>query len=1067
MGQEQKKRALNLRFFESLIRFVLKHPKKIVLLSVILTILAVSAIALRFDIRSDIKDLMPPESQVVQDLYEIGERMGSITTLKIYLKTPELKPLSEADHESEAYRSCVEEVGDGERLFRDKPIVGKNWCDNGLMLFARQFAAGVEGLESVSTVSFIRDKSFFEENILLYASAEELEDAYEQIDKTLIEARRQSGEYKACLLTSADESECESLKPSSESLKRALRANRSNEDDISAAAGEPRDDETAGKSSSDFDANKDDDDEAIGAFKSLLYERYLESELSQIDEFPYYAVQNGGWMIALEVRFSDSTAGLKAVQREIKRMDEIKKALGSDSFGTEVVVEYGGGFSDMKKEYDIIVADITQSISATILSIFALIAIFFLSVRAASRIFVLLVMSTLWTLGITFVAIGYLNLITSFIFAILLGLGIDFGIHLYSRYLLERRHGSNVDEALTKAVVETGTPLSLGVLTTAAAFFSLMLGSFPGFSQFGFVAGLGVLIAFVTMTTVMPALVKTMEGVWPSKVRAAKPYKELSERFVRRSRVVMIIASLAVTGCAVYCATRLPTVQFEENFSNLSFKRPSTDDGSRVVETEKFAEARRPSSPVIAVLDDTEQVSYLEKAIKRDKEYSNFQWYRKAFMLMTVPMQFVAGVFPDVYAQMGQERSLPMMAAISRTMTTQTDGALPLFVTYGREKSLALRKYRQMAIPMPQVARTLVGLMPEILVQNTVANGLVATVEIQSWLPESLWDALPRWRSSQQLNTISDSASIFSYLPGTASQQAERLAVVEKIRERTADRQIRFLPDDMRQKVVSLRPYLVENALTIDDLPEWVKLQFKEGGDGALPPREGSGVDYAFGNILVMYQSTATYNGAQSEMLARDARSLRVDGKPVTVATGAFVYADMLRLVKTDGLQISIVAVIIILLLAVLQKRRFFPAVIVSLPSFFGCVMTLIIMGYFDLKLGLFNMVMLPITLGIGIDGAIFLFERYQQLGRGSILAAVRKVASPVFMSSATTLVGFGGMILSRHMGLNSMGKMAIIGISVCFFSTFLLQPGLIVLCEKFGIRSVVPEFDYEPESVD
>ena len=279
-----------------------------------------------------------------------------------------------------------------------------------------------------------------------------------------------------------------------------------------------------------------------------------------------------------------------------------------------------------------------------------------------------------------------------------------------------------------------------------------------------------------------------------------------------------------------------------------------------------------------------------------------------------------------------------------------------------------------------------------------------------------------------------------------------------------ADRQIRFLPEDMRQKVVELRPYLVDHALTIDDLPDWVKLQFKEGGDHALPPREGSGVDYAFGNIVVMYQATATYNGGQSEMLAREARSLRVDGKPITVATGAFVYADMLNLVKTDGLQISIVAIVVILLLAALQKRRFLPAIIVSLPSILGIVMTLVLMGNFDLKLGLFNMVMLPVTLGISIDGAIYLFERYQQLGRGSVLAAVRKVISPVFMSSATTLVGFGGMILSRHMGLNSMGKMAIIGISICFLSTFLIQPGLIVLCEKFGFKSVVPERDYDPE---
>ena len=93
MEQEQTKRSLNHRFFAALIEFVLKHPKRIVILSVIFTILSVLAIALRFDIRSDMKDLMPPDSQVVKDMYAISDRMGSITTLKIYLKTPELKAL--------------------------------------------------------------------------------------------------------------------------------------------------------------------------------------------------------------------------------------------------------------------------------------------------------------------------------------------------------------------------------------------------------------------------------------------------------------------------------------------------------------------------------------------------------------------------------------------------------------------------------------------------------------------------------------------------------------------------------------------------------------------------------------------------------------------------------------------------------------------------------------------------------------------------------------------------------------------------------------------------------------
>lgn len=1039
MDREKTHKTLTHRFFANLIRIVLKNPKKILLLSLIFTVLSVFAIAERIEIRSDLKDLMPPDAEVVKNLYTISDRMGSITTLKIFLKTPDLKALPPEAHESAAYRSCIESIGGDAHLFREKPPVGENWCDNGLMLFAQQFAEGVRSLETVSTVSFVRDKSFFEDNILLYASADELEAAYEQIDAALTEARRQSGEYKACLMTSDDPSACDALKPSVAPLKQSM-----------------------GGGSDGAGAQDAAGDDVAESLKARLRERYEASALAQIDEFPFHAIQNGGRMIALEVRFGDSTAGLKAVQGEIKRMDALRDKLGADSFGTHVTVEYGGGFIDMKHEYDVIVADVTQSISVTILSIFALIAVFFASLRAAGRIFLPLVMSTSWSLGITLMLIGYLNLITSFIFAILLGLGIDFGIHLYSRYISERRLGYGVDEALTRSVIETGAPLSLGVVTTAAAFFSLMFAGFPGFSQFGFVAGLGVLIAFVTMTTVMPALVKSMESVLPTKIRQAKPHNRLSAAFARRMRIAMVLSSAAMICWAGYCVSLLPTVQFEENFANLSFKPTPAENGSSV-STETFAEAKRPTSPVIAVMDNTEQVSTLEEILKRDREYKNFQWYRKAFTKSPRAMQFVSGLFPEAYVQIGQPRSLPMYAAISRTMTSQMHDGMPLFATYGTEKSLALRKYRTLAMQMPATARRLTELMPEVFERNTVANGLSLIVSIQQWLPEDLWAALPQWRESGQLNTISDMASIYSFLPGTQMQQQERLEIIAKIRDRVSDRNIRFLPEDARAKIAELRPYLVDHALTIDDLPTWVKMQFKEGGAHALPPHEGSGVDYAFGNIAVMYQATSTYNGMQAEMLTREARSVRIDGKPLTVATGAFVYADMLNLVKTDGLEISVIAILVIMALAALQKRRLIPVLLVLLPSSFGIVLTLVLMGRFDLKLGLFNMVMLPVTLGISIDGAIYLFDRYQQMGKGSVIDAVRAVLPPVFMSSATTLVGFGGMIMSRHMGLNSMGKMAIIAISICFFTTFLIQPGLIVLCEKFGFRSVVPDHAYDP----
>ena len=78
------------------------------IVAVVLTILSVLCIAFKFDIRSDLKELMPKDAQVVQDTYAIAERVGSIQTLDIYLKTPELKPLTEEAKSSDEYQQCFE-----------------------------------------------------------------------------------------------------------------------------------------------------------------------------------------------------------------------------------------------------------------------------------------------------------------------------------------------------------------------------------------------------------------------------------------------------------------------------------------------------------------------------------------------------------------------------------------------------------------------------------------------------------------------------------------------------------------------------------------------------------------------------------------------------------------------------------------------------------------------------------------------------------------------------------------------------------------------------------------------
>ncbi len=127
-----------------------------------------------------------------------------------------------------------------------------------------------------------------------------------------------------------------------------------------------------------------------------------------------------------------------------------------------------------------------------------------------------LVCSILWTFGLTALVFGKINIITGFLAAILMGLGIDFGIHLLMRFSEERRAGADIDAALERAIAVTGRAALTGATTTSAAFFTLAFADFQGFSQFGEVAAGGVLVAIGATYLVAPPLYVLAERFFPT-----------------------------------------------------------------------------------------------------------------------------------------------------------------------------------------------------------------------------------------------------------------------------------------------------------------------------------------------------------------------------------------------------------------------------------------------------------------------------------------------------------------------------------------------------------------------
>ncbi|MEZ4435108.1 MAG: MMPL family transporter [bacterium] len=120
-----------------------------------------------------------------------------------------------------------------------------------------------------------------------------------------------------------------------------------------------------------------------------------------------------------------------------------------------------------------------------------------------------------WTVGLVALTVGYLNLITAFIFAVLLGLGIDFGIH--STALPRAAAGHDPLEAMVQTHMSCGEASLLAALTTAALFAALTIADFRGFSQFGG-SRRRVLFSLIAVFWAFTALVLIFERWVPLKL---------------------------------------------------------------------------------------------------------------------------------------------------------------------------------------------------------------------------------------------------------------------------------------------------------------------------------------------------------------------------------------------------------------------------------------------------------------------------------------------------------------------------------------------------------------------
>jgi uncharacterized protein len=169
------------------------------------------------------------------------------------------------------------------------------------------------------------------------------------------------------------------------------------------------------------------------------------------------------------------------------------------------------------------------------------------------------------TTAVGLMMVGSLNLLSIAFAVLFVGLGVDFGIQYSVRYRSERFKSEDLRAALERAAERSAVPLSLAAMATAAGFLSFLPTDYKGISELGAIAGVGMLIAFTSSITVLPALLSLLN---PPGEKEPVGYAFLApvDHFLEKHRVIIVVGTLLV---AVAGLPLLYFLRFDFNPINL------------------------------------------------------------------------------------------------------------------------------------------------------------------------------------------------------------------------------------------------------------------------------------------------------------------------------------------------------------------------------------------------------------------------------------------------------------------------------------------------------------------
>ncbi len=208
-------------------------------------------------------------------------------------------------------------------------------------------------------------------------------------------------------------------------------------------------------------------------------------------------------------------------------------------------------------------------------------------------IMVTLGVSIAWTFGFAAVTVGELNLLSVVFALVLVGIGVDYGVHIVMRFLEGTHRGCSVEEAVRAAIYHTGPGIVLGVTCTVCTFYAVLGSDFKGLAELGLIGGTGIILCLIAMMAVLPAmlLVAGRNGLFP-RTPPRVVSLPIFQWFSDRPRSMLLV----LAGLTLAASPGLLKVRFDYNLLKLQ------SQGLESVEYERRLTDSKDESTWFAVL---------------------------------------------------------------------------------------------------------------------------------------------------------------------------------------------------------------------------------------------------------------------------------------------------------------------------------------------------------------------------------------------------------------------------------------------------------------------------------